>query len=42
MAQQGDVSRTDIIPTDFPEISEQFSEASVLVSLGKLCPESRK
>lgn len=36
MAQKGDVNFTDLTPTDFPEIPKELSEASVLVSLGKL------
>lgn len=36
MAQKGDVKFIDFTPEDFPEVSSELSEASVLVSLGKL------
>ena len=40
MAQKGDVKYTDFTPVDFPQVPKQLSEASVLVSLGKLNSES--
>lgn len=40
MAQKGDIKYTDFTPTDFPEVNDELSDASVLVSLGKLNKES--
>ena len=40
MGEKGNVNFTDFTPIDFPEISDELSEASVLVSLGKLNKQS--
>ena len=40
MAEDGKIKNIDYIPEDFPEITGELSEASVLVSLGKLKTDS--
>ena len=42
MAQQGNEANTDLTPKDFESIQEELTEASVLISLGKLNAESSK
>ena len=42
MAEVGQVKNVDFIPEDFPEIEGELSEAAVLVSMGKLKPDSCK
>lgn len=36
MAQEGNENNIDFTPKDFPTTNEQLSEATVLISLGKL------
>ena len=42
MAQQGNEANTDLTPKDYKSIHEELTEASVLISLGKLSQESSK